>query len=87
MWARESGGAQMKDRKHLRLVKTLERDAGRRSLGLLEGPPWSWFALVAATVVTPAIQSVSNLLRAYEAENTGASIEPSSDKSFGQSHS
>jgi hypothetical protein len=77
----------MKDRKHLRLVKTLERDADRRSLGLLDGPPWSWFALVAATVVTPAIQSVTNLLRAYEAENSAASIEPSNDKSFGQSHS
>ena len=65
----------MKERKHLRLVEPpVERAGG--PLGLLEGPPWSWLALVAATVVTPAIQSISNILSAYEADTPPVVTEP-----------
>ena len=77
----------MKEHKHLRLVEATERKPVGISYGLLEGPPWSWFVLVAATVVTPAIQSVSSLLRTYEAENRGATADASIQKSLGKSHS
>ena len=65
----------MREQRHLRLVESpVERSRG--PLGLLEGPPWSWLALVAATVVTPAIQSVSKILSAYEADTPQGVSEP-----------
>jgi len=80
-------GAQMKDYKHLRLVEASDERGQRAALSLLNGPPWSWLALVAATVVTPAIQSVNSVLRAYEAEHSQSAAASVDQKLLERSHS
>lgn len=53
----------MKNHSHLRLVPDPPEEPEPR---LLSGPPWTWLALVAATVVAPVARKVSRTLAVYE---------------------
>ena len=56
----------MSDKRHLRLVDNAVEHHSTEHSNLLRDRPWSWLALVAASVVVPAIEAITLSLRSVE---------------------
>ncbi|MEC8023412.1 MAG: hypothetical protein VX223_05720 [Myxococcota bacterium] len=57
----------MGKKRHLRLVKGTDGTAPAERKQLLKDRPWSWLALMMASLASPAVHAVESTLRAFEA--------------------
>jgi len=57
----------MGKKRHLRLVKSTDGIAAAERQQLLKDRPWSWLALMMASLASPVVHAVESTLRAFEA--------------------